>query len=113
MDTEQKTSVYGPEPAREEVDHLQGPVLLEFGTNWCDYCQAIQPDLAALLQKYPEVRHFRIEDGKGRPLGRTFKVRMWPTLVFMKDGQPIKQVSRPIISDIQEGLQAIAGPGSS
>ena len=34
---------YGkPEPAREDIDRLSGPVLLEFGTGWCGYCQAIQ-----------------------------------------------------------------------
>jgi thioredoxin 1 len=39
--------------------------------------------LAALLQKYPELRHVKVEDGKGRPLGRSFRVKLWPTLVFM------------------------------
>jgi len=51
--------------------------------------------LAALLAQHPEVRHIKIEDGKGRPLGRSFRVKLWPTLVFMRDGHVIRQIVRP------------------
>lgn len=30
----QDTEFTGREPTREEVDRMQGPVLLEFGTEW-------------------------------------------------------------------------------
>jgi thioredoxin 1 len=97
------------EPSRDEVNRLAGPVVLEFGTAWCGYCRALEPELSALLDRYPQVRHLRVEDGKGKPLGRSFKVKLWPTLVFLKDGQVVKQVSRPERSEVEEGLQAIAG----
>jgi thioredoxin 1 len=68
--------------------------------------------LAALLQKYPQVRHLNIEDGKGRPLGRSFQVKLWPTLVFLRDGQVLAQAVRPGVQEIREGLEAItAAPG--
>jgi thioredoxin len=94
-----------PQPTREEIDSMTGPVLLEFGANWCGYCQALQPDLAAVIKGFPAVRHIKIEDGKGRPLGRSFRVRLWPTLVFLRDGQVMHQVSRPSTSDLQVGFQ--------
>jgi thioredoxin 1 len=96
------------EPSRDEVNRLTGPVVLEFGTAWCGYCRALEPELAALLDRYPQVRHLRVEDGKGKPLGRSFKVKLWPTLVFLKDGEVIKQVSRPEPGEVEEGLQAIS-----
>ena len=65
--------------------------------------------MAALLEQHPEVRHLRIEDAKGKPLGRSFRVKLWPTLVFMRDGQVAKQVARPSPEEIQEGLEAIGG----
>jgi thioredoxin 1 len=97
------------EPTRDEVEHWPGPVVLEFGTSWCGFCRALDTDLAELLDRYPQVRHVRVEDGKGRPLGRSFRVKLWPTLVFVKDGKVFGQVSRPERRQVEEGLEAIAG----
>jgi thioredoxin 1 len=96
------------EPTREEVDRMSGPVLLEFGASWCGHCLAIAPQLADELARRPDVQHLKIEDGRGKPLGRSFRVKLWPTLVFMKDGVIQKQVSRPSLVEIQEGLTAIS-----
>ena len=96
------------EPTRAEVDRMHGAVLLDFGTGWCGYCRALDADLAELLDRYPQVRHLRVEDGRGKPLGRSFRVKLWPTLVFLKDGRVLKQVSRPGRAEVEEGLRAIA-----
>ena len=96
------------EPTREEVNRMPGPVVLEFGTSWCGYCRALDADLAELLEQFPQVRHLRVEDGKGRPLGRSFRVKWWPTLVFLKHGRVVKQVSRPERAEVEEGLQLIS-----
>ena len=87
---------------------MEGPVLLEFGASWCGYCQSLAPKLSRLLEDYPDVQHIKIEDGPGRPLGRSFRVKLWPTLVFMKDGQVLRQVSRPEVSEVREGLAELA-----
>jgi thioredoxin 1 len=100
---------YGPEPAREEIDRMEGPVLLEFGAGWCPHCQALAPELSRLLEDHPEIRHIKVEDGPGRPLGRSFRVKLWPTLVFLRDGRVVKQLSRPDSVEVEEGLAEIAG----
>jgi thioredoxin 1 len=82
-------------PAREELDAMAGAVLVEFGVPWCGHCRAAQPLLAAALQAYPAVRHIKVEDGPGRRLGRSFRVKLWPTLVFMRDGAVLAQCVRP------------------
>ena len=84
-----------PEPTRDEVDAMRGSALLEFGINECPHCQAAQPLVADALKRHPDVHHVRIEDGKGRRLGRTFAVKLWPALIFMKDGQEVARVLRP------------------
>lgn len=82
-------------PTRAEVDVLPGPVLLEFGTDWCGHCRAARPAVAEALARHPGVRHIRVEDGPGRKLGRSFGVTLWPTLVFLRDGQERDRVVRP------------------
>lgn len=100
---------YGkPEPKREEIDRLPGPVLLEFGTGWCEYCRAIQRPLEGLLASFPQVRHIKVEDGKGRPLGRSFGVKLWPNLVFLRDGRVVMQLARPQPEEVLRGLESIA-----
>lgn len=83
------------EPTREEVDAWTEPTVIEFGATWCGYCQAAQEDIMSVMKKYPEVRHIRVEDGKGRPLGRSFRVKLWPTLVYLEKGVERGRVVRP------------------
>ena len=82
-------------PTREHVDTLAGLVLLDFGTNWCGHCQAAHQPVAAALSVYPGLSHVRVEDGPGRPLGRSFKVKLWPTLILLRDGHEIARLVRP------------------
>jgi thioredoxin 1 len=99
------------EPARKEVDALQGPVVIEFGSAWCGHCLAAQPLLESAFADFPAVAHIKIEDGKGRRLGRTFRVKLWPTLVFLCDGEEKTRLVRPgDIGAIREALALIDRP---
>lgn len=96
------------EPAREELDALNGPVLVEFGSPWCGHCRAAQPLIASALTDHPEVRHLKITDASGLPLGRSFQVKLWPTLVFMRDGKVKATLVRPRdAASIREALAKI------
>ena len=83
------------EPKREEVDALPGPTLLEFGSPSCGWCRRAQPLIEESLARHPSVRHIKIADASGRRLGRSFRVKLWPTLVFLRDGRELAKLVRP------------------
>ncbi len=96
------------EPTREEIDSLGEPTVLEFGTDWCGYCQDAQPLIAKAFAKHPRIAHVKVEDGRGRPLGRSFRVKLWPTLVFLKDGKEAARLVRPeSVQAIEQAMQKI------
>jgi len=41
------------------------------------------------------VRHIKVADASGRRLGRSFTVKLWPTLVFLLGGEELARVVRP------------------
>ena len=99
------------EPARAEIDLLEGATVLEFGAPLCGYCRAAQPLLAAALADHAGVRHIKIEDGSGRRLGRSFGVKLWPTLVFLRNGLETARLVRPAdVSAIRNALALITVP---
>ena len=94
------------EPARADIDALVGPAVIEFGTSWCGYCRAAQAPIATAFAAHPGVRHIKVEDGSGRSLGRSFGVKLWPTLVFLRDGKEVARLVRP--RDAQSIAKALA-----
>ena len=57
------------------------------------------------------MRHLKVEDGPGRPLGRSFGVKLWPTFVFLRDGKETARLVRPRDpSALRQALQKITAP---
>ncbi|MBJ7536721.1 thioredoxin family protein [Marinomonas transparens] len=86
-------------PTFEEVSQLSGVALLEFGAPWCGYCQAARPAIEEVLNGASELSHIKVYDGKGKRLGRAFKVKLWLTLILLRDGQEVERLVRPVGSD--------------
>jgi thioredoxin 1 len=92
---EMTTEYFNPGPTREDVDSSRGSLVLEFGTDWCGFCRAAAASIEEALSEFPFLRHVKVEDGPGRRLGRSFQVKLWPTLIFLKDGSEVARVVRP------------------
>ncbi len=98
------------EPSREEIDALEQAAVIEFGASWCGICKAARSSIDQALAQHPGVRHIRIEDGPGRRLGRSFGVKLWPTLVFLRAGQEVERLVRPTESGpIEQALAQLDG----
>jgi thioredoxin len=96
------------EPKREEVEAMTGPAIVEFGSPWCGYCRRAQPLIAEALAAHPRVRHIKVADASGKRLGRSYGVKLWPTLVFLRDGRETARLVRPGESaEIAAALAAI------
>ena len=83
----------------EQISELSGDALLEFGAPWCGHCQAANPAIKEALTEQSGLRHIKIYDGKGKRLGCAFKVKLWPTLILLHDGNEVARLVRPLRSD--------------
>lgn len=96
-------------PTRADIDARPGPLVLEFGDDYCGICAAARPAIEQALAARPEVQHLKIADGPGRPLGRSFRVKLWPTLVFLQDGHEVARLVRPMQAQpIAEALHLLS-----
>lgn len=93
-------------PTFIQISELSGDTILEFGTPWCGYCQATQAAIQEVLTENSELLHIKVYDGKGKPLGRAFRVKLWPTLILLHDGKEVARLVRP--SDADELRQLVA-----
>ena len=83
------------EPARADIDARHGATLLEFGSPTCGHCRRAQPLIAQAFAGHEGVEHLKVEDGPGRPLGRSYRIKLWPTLIFLADGVEVERLVRP------------------
>lgn len=91
--------------SRAEVESLGGLTLLEFGAEWCPHCQAVQPLLEERLRD-STIQHLKVSDGKGKRLGREFRVKLWPNFVLLKDGEVLSQLARPEQAELAQLLDS-------
>lgn len=90
---------------REQVDVTPGAQVLEFGASWCGYCLGSRDMIDREIARHPSVRHTWIEDGPGR----SFAVKLWPTLVFLRDGREVALLVRPTRdADVRDALAQIS-----
>ena len=87
-----------------------GAQVFAVNYQWPDTAQPVIQDW---LTDTGGITHLKIEDGKGRPLGRNFAVKLWPTLVLLDGGRELARVVRPArasdLAPLRLALQATQG----
>ncbi len=81
--------------SREQVEARPGAAVLEFGAPWCGICAAAKPALDTAFAGHPTLARTKVWDGPGQALGRAYEVKLWPTLVLLRDGREVDRLVRP------------------
>lgn len=66
------------------------PVLIDFWADWCSPCKMLLPILEKLVREYAgQVLLAKVNCDELQPIAQQFGVRSLPTVILMKDGQPV------------------------
>ena len=89
-----------------EVLKSEKPVLVDFWASWCGPCRELGPIVDALGEELTDVKVVKINVDEERELAKKYKIFSIPTLLVIKDGQPVnKSVGVKSREEILEMLQ--------
>ena len=78
---------------QNEVMNSDKPVLLDFWAPWCAPCRMVVPIIEEIAGERPDIRVGKINVDEQPELASEFSIMSIPTLVVMKNGKIVQQVS--------------------
>ena len=81
----------------QEVLNSDKPVLMDFWAPWCGPCRMVVPLVEEIAEERSDIKVVKINVDEEQELAMQFGVMSIPTLVVMKNGKIVNQVtgSRP------------------
>ncbi len=74
------------------MDLSRGKYILDFYSERCATCKAVESIMNKLMKEYGDVKLVKIDVRKNRALAKKFGVIALPVLVFIKDGVEIDRI---------------------
>ena len=83
-------------------------VLVDFWATWCGPCQMIAPVIKEIAEQNNKIKVGKVNVDEEQELAIQYGVMSIPTLIFFKNGNPIKEVvgflSKSELNEIIENL---------
>ena len=76
-----------------EVLKSDKPVLVDFWASWCAPCRMVVPIIEEIASERPDIKVGKINVDEQPELASEFGIMSIPTLVVMKNGKIVQQVS--------------------
>ena len=78
---------------QNEIMDSEKTVLLDFWASWCAPCRMVVPIIEEIAGERPDIKVGKINVDEQPELANKFGIMSIPTLVVMKNGKIIQQVS--------------------
>ena len=78
---------------QNEIMDSEKTVLLDFWASWCAPCRMVVPIIEEIANERPDIKVGKINVDEQPELASKFGIMSIPTLVFMKNGKIVQQVS--------------------
>ena len=78
---------------QNEIMDSEKTVLLDFWASWCAPCRMVVPIIEEIAGERPDIRVGKINVDEQPELASEFGIMSIPTLVVMKNGKIVQQVS--------------------
>ena len=78
---------------QNEIMNSEKTVLLDFGAPWCAPCRMLAPVVEEIASERADIKVGKINIDEQSELANKFSIMSIPTLVVMKNGKIIQQVS--------------------
>ncbi len=77
-----------------EVISNAGLTVVDFWAEWCGPCKALAPTLDSLADEYAgRVKIYKLNVDEHPSTAQQFKIRSIPTILFIKNGQVVDQLT--------------------
>ena len=75
------------------VLHKKGIVIVDFWAPWCDPCKMIRAEIQRAAEAFKDqVEVVRVDVDAFHSLAEKYDIMAIPTLLFFKDGKPVKRI---------------------